>query len=468
MTFAPWSVAYLIPFLIYAYYSITVRRTTMDPLLFGGGLLGVMFLLYDPDQGYLPASVLLLFHLLSSGAYWIGGLLAYRHAKTRLQRPPKTVLVTRQKVFVVLALTTVLLGLFVFLFSYEGSSQLLLSMRHRPGDHLGSLMAETSNLERLSQYLRCYLAPSAVFTLFLWWRLRQRSPIHSLWMIAVLLLCIVLQAASGSRGAILFFGLHCIFATHYALRGRAGARALAKVLAVSFMPALVAIVLLQTLYRDTGFSMAQTKGQLDQRGSEAISAVLVHGSFNDDVQFILTNYPVPYRYTWGYSLMTPLLAFVPRSVWEGKPIPWGRTLALQHGFAYDTTVSLAATVAGEGYANFGVVGWALFPFGIGFAAGWTFAFLRHGRNDFETLIGLSSLCWTLSLRGDVHSAASSIVFPFLAFIVVIRVLAFRKLRYSQPTLDTAALEEWSRSSPGLCVPIGLYARWREFQTLVRF
>ena len=153
---------------------------------------------------------------------------------------------------------------------------------------------------------------------------------------------------------------------------------------------------------------------------------LEHLSFNDEVNFVLSTYPDFYPYTLGHSLYTPFTALVPRSWWANKPVPWGRDLAWQYGFGYFTTVSLAATVPGEGYANFGVAGWVLFPLAFGFAIGWCQRRLRRARDDFDIVVGLGGLFLALSLRGDVHSAMVSIILPYVLTAFALRWIGFRR------------------------------------------
>jgi oligosaccharide repeat unit polymerase len=438
MTFAPWSLAYLLPLIAYGCYLAVKRRTVMDPLLIGGGYLAVMFLLHEPYEQAYATHTLFLFHVLSSAAYWTGGLLAYRHARAwNSIRTGGSVFVLRRNAWFWMAVTALALSGFIFMVTFQGSVDLMFHMRNRPELMLGSVISEVSSLERLAQYFRGYLFATAAFMIFFWCRRIDRRPTSVALLLLALFSSAAILAAGGSRGFILFLGVHCYFALHYALRGRQGMRLVAKIAALACVPMIALTILTLTLYRDTGLTEDQQIELVRDRAIEATSAILEHVSFNDETQFVLANYPESYGFTKGHSLITPFVVFVPRPMWPQKPIPWGRDLAWQFGYRYETTVSLAATIMGEGYANFGLLGWMLFPLVFGSAIGWTFHFLKSSRDDFQMLFGLWGVYWALALRGDYHTVMSAAIFPSLVLIVILRHLAFKRVTTVPVTVSQA-------------------------------
>ena len=61
--------------------------------------------------------------------------------------------------------------------------------------------------------------------------------------------------------------------------------------------------------------------------------------------------------TWGYQLLGVLFFFIPRSIWETKPIGSGYVIAHDQNFYFD---NIAMNYFGEGYMNFGLLGILLF------------------------------------------------------------------------------------------------------------
>jgi oligosaccharide repeat unit polymerase len=66
--------------------------------------------------------------------------------------------------------------------------------------------------------------------------------------------------------------------------------------------------------------------------------------------------------TYGRQLSGPLLFWIPRSLWKGKPVGSGRVIARFFSIPYE---NLCCPLPFEGYINFGVCGLILFAFGFG-------------------------------------------------------------------------------------------------------
>lgn len=440
MRFAPWSAVYLLPAALYAVRLVARRQRLLDPLLFGGVYLALMFLLYDPHGSVVETPTLVLLHLAASGAYWGGGLWAARRARLfRLAHPAAPRFLMRPRLWMWLAAATWTLALVIFTVLFEGSVETMMAMRNRPELMLGSVVSEASTTVRLAQYLRGYLFAAALMTLFLWCRRPSLRPLHLVLLLGTLAAAGAVLAASGSRGSVLFFGLHSLFILHYALRDHPGIRRAAKMMILAGMPIVVVTILVQTLYRDTGLEGGQAILTIEDRAQEAVSAIFEHLSFNDEIQFVLSTYTHPETFIRGHSLLTPLVVFVPRTMWPEKPIPWGRELAWQYGYQFDTTVSLAASIIGEGYANFGLAGWILFPFVFGSVVGWTSYFLKFGRADSSLLWGLWGLHWAFALRGDIHTVISASIVPALVMLLVIRWAGLRAAVEKRPA---PAFPDW--------------------------
>lgn len=68
--------------------------------------------------------------------------------------------------------------------------------------------------------------------------------------------------------------------------------------------------------------------------------------------------------TWGRQLLGVILFFVPRSIWQSKPIGSGATV-IQNEFGSSVFSNVSCPIIGEGFINFGLLGVALFGIVIG-------------------------------------------------------------------------------------------------------
>jgi len=66
--------------------------------------------------------------------------------------------------------------------------------------------------------------------------------------------------------------------------------------------------------------------------------------------------------TWGRQLLGPLLFWIPRDLWKGKPVGSGGVVASH--FSYPET-NLSCPLPFEGYINFGIIGLIIFAYLIG-------------------------------------------------------------------------------------------------------
>jgi len=431
MEFAFWSLAYLLPLLAYVWSAIVHGRSLLDPLAIGGGFLFAMFFLTNPFHQTASTPYLLLLHTACAGAYWLGGGLGYRLAGIRRAAPVRRGrLEARGSLWLICMLSALLIAVFIFATSYESSVNILLEMRNRTNLRLGAIDMRIGMLERVALYLRGYVAPLATLGLLFWCRRARPTLMSGLLVAATLGMWALVAVGGGSRGAVLFMLVECAFAVSYASE-RSERRWLApRLLIALLLPLGAGTVLAQTLYRSTGLPTGDVVTDLRPRAGEAVMTMVDHLSFNDEVAFVLANYPNIYGYTRGHSLYASAVFIVPRAWWPAKPVPWGRTLAWQNGFRYQTTVSLAATVPGEGYANFGLAGWVSFPLVFGLVIGWTFRRLRNGSDDFDLVFGLWGLFWALCMRGDIHSAVVSIILPYFVVALGLRLFGFRRVQVS--------------------------------------
>lgn len=128
--------------------------------------------------------------------------------------------------------------------------------------------------------------------------------------------------------------------------------------------------------------------------------------------------------THGKQLLTTLLFFVPRSVWQGKSVGSGHLVAHTYGLSFD---NISMNYFGEGYINFGFVGIFLFVILIAFLNA---VYDKYYWNNVENKSWKS--CYYLLflgleffiLRGDLLSSVAFSVGMLLSSIVVFKMIKF--------------------------------------------
>lgn len=114
--------------------------------------------------------------------------------------------------------------------------------------------------------------------------------------------------------------------------------------------------------------------------------------------------------TMGYQLIGNLLFFIPRTMWAGKPIGSGATIA--EGLGWNFT-NVSCPYIGEGYINFGVIGVMLFAIILGRVTKFgdkTYEYLKDSKNKhisfIEVVYPFSIGFLFFILRGDLLSSIS--------------------------------------------------------------
>jgi len=134
---------------------------------------------------------------------------------------------------------------------------------------------------------------------------------------------------------------------------------------------------------------------------------------------ILTKFPKVYDYTYGRSFYNILTNFIPRCIWENKPIGFGKFLAVQIYGSHES-VSYGGTIIGESYVNFSWIGVIIILFMLGIVAKIFYDMYSKNKNDIITItFYLMNLVffWGV-IRGDLLS----IVFPALGNLITLYIL----------------------------------------------
>ena len=74
-------------------------------------------------------------------------------------------------------------------------------------------------------------------------------------------------------------------------------------------------------------------------------------------------YTMSYNYCFGEQLMGSLLFFVPRNVWNSKPVASGSEIAHKLGMSFD---NISCPIIGEGWLDFGVLGVVIYGLLFGY------------------------------------------------------------------------------------------------------
>jgi len=158
-----------------------------------------------------------------------------------------------------------------------------------------------------------------------------------------------------------------------------------------------------------------------------------HTMVSEDVAFCLKTFGRSQDFLFGHTLYTILANPVPREMWTAKPVAFGRILGqIRQGeygspYAKPHGWSIAAGLAGEGYANGGYPGIIIVSLLVGFVSGKagklaTVGFYIPSYPVIVLSLGFYRMS-TLFVRGDVHSAWVSMAYPILALVFALCVLS---------------------------------------------
>jgi oligosaccharide repeat unit polymerase len=233
------------------------------------------------------------------------------------------------------------------------------------------------------------------------------------------LISVVLMIGTGTRQHILSVILTLIALSSWlSLRDRTGARsigvllvgAMAIVLAIAMRVArggiegLEGFVLLNTLYYDTFDSICFVIEYVDANG-------------------------VAFLYT-VYSL---LVAWIPRDLWADKPLNFGRTLAYWiWGDQLDTGSSYGPLLAGESYANLGILGVIIFSWAVALLYRCAWRKVIRQRSPAAIVIGLMFVVNVIVVfRGEFAGAfidsLFKVIMPIFLFVFMERVVPRRHI-----------------------------------------
>ena len=170
-----------------------------------------------------------------------------------------------------------------------------------------------------------------------------------------------------------------------------------------------------TLYRERPSDIIDS--ETDQ--SRAASEVMKGGDTFATLLSVTQAVPECFPYEWGGTLVAPLVAPVPRAWWAGKPSAYGNVLARRF-WGNDVKTSVAPSLPGEFYANFGL--WGVFPSML--VVGWVLRSLQGWYRCWEHLPAAKAIQVMFLpnvvglIRGDFFNAIAPVIFIYLPLSVL--------------------------------------------------
>ena len=115
-------------------------------------------------------------------------------------------------------------------------------------------------------------------------------------------------------------------------------------------------------FRNTAFFEVEAKEALESVVG-GLSSVWLEGDYDAYTMLTLTiEYVELYGITWGYQLLGVFLFWLPRSIWNAKPVGSGYHVASALSWRFR---NVSCPLPGEGIINFGFVGMFFFAVIIG-------------------------------------------------------------------------------------------------------
>jgi hypothetical protein len=423
-----------------------LRRSILNPYLFVclSYFTFFGFPLDDPEY----ALVVDLMHLLAFSCFTIAFFRAMTgpgHKITRLLRhiwPPlrnagTSISPLSQRATIYLAFLAVAyaaLDLWLNSLGYGGLSRALVRFYVLLPESVASLW-----LSRISTWLS-RVSVVVVFALRLNYALYGRGRL-AMWL--ALLTGLVVAFPTGSAGKFIQPVLVCVIADILAaLHQNRSLRPHLDMVAVGTLAVCGAMLL--HVIRGTPFeSVSQVVGSVTQEregmpDSLLSAATHAHGMVSEDTALCIRTFGRSEDFIPGHTLYTIIVNPIPREIWPSKPIAFGRVVGqIKRGEYGNPSAkaqgwSIAAGLAGEGYANGGYLGIIILSLLVGHLCGKAAKAARVGfcTRSYPILI-ISLLLYRLSImfvRGDVHSAWTQTLYPLLlltfAFAVWARLRRF--------------------------------------------
>lgn len=265
----------------------------------------------------------------------------------------------------------------------------------------------------------------------IWFHVTPSPVIRTMWRI-LFVTQLILTFGSGVRSGLVFLFACVILADAYVLAVlgyRVGTLAIVRMRTayVVLLGAMIFGVGFLSAFRSRTFrNFADIKAAASQlvagqAGGESV-AKAAQQELNEAVGFVVAHYSANPRTLHG--IYAQLVNVVPRAVWPGKPVGFGKVLAHDMvGTPYDEPLSLAAGIGGEGFFNLGWMGVVIFPFLFGVGGAWIYKKVIRSPDPGFVACLLIYIAWGTGIsRGDWLSSINVITYQVVVFFPVMIVL----------------------------------------------
>jgi len=157
-----------------------------------------------------------------------------------------------------------------------------------------------------------------------------------------------------------------------------------------------------------------------------LSDYIVGGVDFDSFQQLvnITRFVKDQGYSWGINFVSGISFFVPRSLWESKPVNLGILAAQYQGYFY---TNLSAPIVGELYYAGDLIAVVLGALFIGLLTGRADSYLRQAKASYYYFVGIwiSSFSFII-FRGSFGSIAPPIMLGLCSSILLLYVNRFNR------------------------------------------
>ena len=177
-----------------------------------------------------------------------------------------------------------------------------------------------------------------------------------------------------------------------------------------------------------GLSVVRTHWDLSQARAEGLSGLSekVRDSINmfGELRRTLDFFPARMQFLNGYSFYGVAASVVPRVWWPGKPIGVGKLTSILYD--HNPGSSIALSLPGELYANFGMPGGLLGMLLFGALIGGICRWYRRRRGcNAAVIIYANLVAWMfLEVRGDILDTTAPLLYHFIPLILVFSVFTY--------------------------------------------
>ena len=196
------------------------------------------------------------------------------------------------------------------------------------------------------------------------------------------------------------------------------------------------LILLLTATRSERFGEGRAQGMFSRETQGSVfggMTVNIHA-----LEYSVLSYPEQHAYLMGSGLAPMFVWYIPRSYWPDKPMPSGGVISYQ--FTHSKKYSIANTLIGEAFINFGWIGTPIFMILAGMVVGAVNKKLHDHQHNLTLWVAWFAIVpdWISEWRGDLMTMTIQPFMRLALFLGMAWLLA--KVFPQAARLRTGALE----------------------------